>query len=519
MVDPPGQSLLKAHEQSVKSEATASYSQIVKASAVLGGAQGLIYVASMIRGKALAVLLGPTGIGALSIYQSVIQTAQTIASLGIPTSGVREVANRAAQTDSQQLNCTIAVIRRLSLLTAIGGFLMMIGLSNQLSEALGQGSTMARDIKILGLSVFFLCLAGGESAILQGLRKMRIVATTQVASFLSGMPLLLGLCFVWGLAGITPGMAAGAAITWAITRYATRGIGIESSVSWSDTLRHSGPILLLGAALMSNAVAASAVALATRAIVIRSAGLEANGVLQAAWMLAGIFVTFLFSAMGTDFLPRLSEAKSHLSEVHRLVNEQLEVAILLSAPGILMTLALCPWLVRLFYSADFGQASVFVPWFLVGNLLQIFGWPLGFIQMLLAKPRTYILVQLAFHSSQIGLVVLFFPSLGLYAVTASFVICYGIYFIAITAYARRRIGFRFTSGSLRQIILSSILVVVAVVLYFSFSTKVAAVLITFLSVSSAMFSVASLSFLLPKNHRLQPILSCYRYFTIKHPKL
>jgi PST family polysaccharide transporter len=264
---------------------------------------------------------------------------------------------------------------------------------------------------------------------------------------------------------------------------------------------------------MLNATAASVVILATRTIVTRDAGLDANGILQAALMVAGIFVVFLFSAMGTDFLPRLSAVKSHPQEVNRLVNEQMEVAILLSTPGLLLTLALCPWLIQIFYSTSFASAAVFVPWFLAGNLLQIYSWPLGFIQMVLARPIVYVWTQIVFHTAHIGLIALLFDRLNLYAVAVSLIVCYAIYFVFILNYASGLTQFAFTQKTLRLVVLSfgsfGICLIVSVILPAAVSTT----LIATLAVVAMVFSAKMLSSLLPFNHKLQPYLAWSRWLS------
>lgn len=51
---------------------SSSYGQILRSSSIIGGATGINYVIGMVRTKAVAVLLGPSGIGleANGIYQA-----------------------------------------------------------------------------------------------------------------------------------------------------------------------------------------------------------------------------------------------------------------------------------------------------------------------------------------------------------------------------------------------------------------------------------------------------------------
>ena len=49
---------------------TDSYAQILRSSSIIGGALGLSYLVGLIRVKLIAVLLGPSGVGLVSLYTS-----------------------------------------------------------------------------------------------------------------------------------------------------------------------------------------------------------------------------------------------------------------------------------------------------------------------------------------------------------------------------------------------------------------------------------------------------------------
>ena len=76
-----------------------SYSQVLRASSIIGGANGLNYLVSLVRIKIIAVLLGPAGIGLVSLYTSAIGLVGTASGFGIGSSGVREVALAFSQQD------------------------------------------------------------------------------------------------------------------------------------------------------------------------------------------------------------------------------------------------------------------------------------------------------------------------------------------------------------------------------------------------------------------------------------
>ena len=82
---------------------TSSYGQILKSSSIVGGAQGASCVIGLLRTKAVAVLLGPAGVGLVGLYVSVIDLVGTFAQFGIDESGVRGVAAAAGTNNVGRL--------------------------------------------------------------------------------------------------------------------------------------------------------------------------------------------------------------------------------------------------------------------------------------------------------------------------------------------------------------------------------------------------------------------------------
>jgi PST family polysaccharide transporter len=58
---------------------TSSYGQILKSSSIVGGAQAINYVVGLLRTKAVALLLGPSGVGLVGLYVSAIGLVGTFA--------------------------------------------------------------------------------------------------------------------------------------------------------------------------------------------------------------------------------------------------------------------------------------------------------------------------------------------------------------------------------------------------------------------------------------------------------
>jgi len=115
------------------SEQVTSYRRILKSSSIIGGASVINIVIGLVRTKIIAVLLGPTGIGLVSLYTGLMSTATAVATMGIGTVGTRQIAEAISLEDERAL----AVVRRAmfwgALLLASAGALVVWSLREVLA--------------------------------------------------------------------------------------------------------------------------------------------------------------------------------------------------------------------------------------------------------------------------------------------------------------------------------------------------------------------------------------------------
>src|SRR5262245_40292343 len=120
----PSTSPLGARQPSKRMEAdtaavTSSYGQILKSSALIGGSSLLAIAFGILRVKATALLLGPTGVGLTGLYGSILDLAQNIAGMCISTGGVRQIAEAVGSGDAARVARTATVLGRTALLLGI----------------------------------------------------------------------------------------------------------------------------------------------------------------------------------------------------------------------------------------------------------------------------------------------------------------------------------------------------------------------------------------------------------------
>jgi len=490
-----------------KAEKTTSYGEILRSSSILGGSHIIVYLVSALRNKAAALLLGPSGIGTLSIYQSIITLVGTISTLGIGNSGVREIADASGKGDDSQVKKNSAILQRLSLFTGILGWLLAAALACPISRIAFGSSGHEGSIALLGACLLLGAVGTSYSAILQGTRRVGALAKLQVSSNVLSAVIAIVLYAVFGVQAIVSSIVAGAALSccmaWWMRKKTIKETG---SVSWRETFHGSRKMIAMGLAFMWNAVATGIVAFGIRALVVHEDGLESAGIYQAAWAISGMFAGFILQAMGTDFYPRLTAAASDPIEMNRLVNEQTEIGILLAGPGVLLTLSFAPFLMEWLYSPKFASGSPLIFWFAIGVFGQVISWPLGYIQIARGASRAFMITQALFNGLHFGLIVVFYPLFGMLGVGISFAALYGIYTASMLAYSNWLTGFTWSSSVRRLILMNGCLVLIGFSVALFAEGAVGNVLGFLLALFGGLDCARELARRLPEDHRLWMIL-------------
>ena len=120
--------------QSTCENSTSSYRSIFKATSLFGGLQVYQILIAVIKSKFAAVLLGPTGMGVIGLYQSAIQLIQSLSAMGLSSSAVRDVSEANGTGNQETINKVVTVLRRLVLCTGTLGLLTVLVLSPVLSN-------------------------------------------------------------------------------------------------------------------------------------------------------------------------------------------------------------------------------------------------------------------------------------------------------------------------------------------------------------------------------------------------
>jgi len=427
-----------------------TYDQILKSSALIGGSQVVNIAIRIVRTKAMAVLLGPAGVGLMGVYESITNLAQSIAGMGINSSGVRQIAEAVGTGDIERIGRTVAVLRRASVALGVFGALLLVVFSRQASTLTFGSDQQTYAVALLSLAVFFGLVSGGQGALIQGMRRISDLAKMGMLGTLFGTIISVPVVYFMGERGVVPSLVGIAAMTILTSWWYSRKVQIEPpAMNVSQFRQETAGLLKLGFIFMASGFLTMGAAYAIRIIVIRQVGFEAAGLYQAGWTLGGLYVGFILQAMGADFLPRLTAVAKDNAECNRLANEQAQVGLLLAGPGVIATLTFTPTVIALFYSARFGPAGEILRWMCLGMTFRLISWPMSFIIVAKGEKSLFFWTDLAWTVVNIGLSWICVRSFGLNGAGIAFWGSYVFHGLMIYPIVRRLSGFGWSARNKR----------------------------------------------------------------------
>lgn len=434
-----------------------SYSQILKSTSIFGGSQVVTILIGIVRNKVLAILLGTMGLGLISIYQSTLDMIKSIASFGIETTGVREIA--AVGDDNDQLSYIVSVIDRWTLIFALLGGIVCLAFCYPISIwAFGDDSHVLQ-FALLSVGVFFSLLAAGQAVVLQGMRKISYLVKSSIIWNVCALVLSLPLYYLYGIDAIVPVFIVVSIVMYLSAYYYRKKIGIQSvAVSFTQMRRKEKSVLRIGFFIVVASILTSLGFFVIRAFLSNRTGIDSVGLFQAAWTVTNIYLMLILKSMGSDFYPRLCAIITDNNKIRQLINEQTYIVLIVSVPMIVLLLLCSKIALTWLYSPQFGGAVGVLNWQIGGTFFKVLSWPLGFILLAKGKGLLYLLSESFFLLIYLGGLYLLYPFFQFDAIGISYLVAYSLYLVLVWVQGKKLSHFAWTAENRQIGFISMILV-------------------------------------------------------------
>ncbi len=426
----------------------------------MGAASAVHIIMGAVRMKLAAVFLGPAGVGLIGILQNMLSAMTIVGICGMDTIGTREVAS--ATEDKRRSRLAWSLLIGLTITGLITGILFYI-FRSKILDVLDLKSASDGQMLFLAIAIVFSVATAAQFSLLNGLRKMRLIALLKVLSAISATILCTFAFLNQPEHAIQYFIIAVPVSSFIFAHFILlrerNALGRESSIT--KLVREVRFLAVQGAPLMLASLAILVGQLAVRSIINRQLGSEALGQFEAAWTISMTYLGFVLGAMATDYFPRLCVQKTN-AEAVSLVNEQTEVALMLLGPVLILMMALSPFVIKILYTSEFIEAIHILRWQIFGDFLKIVSWPVAFVMLAQGMGRSYFAAELTGALVFVAVVYFGMPTFGISISGIGFLCIYIIYLPIVAIIAFKKIGFTWFKEAQQQ---AALLLIALLIVY------------------------------------------------------
>jgi PST family polysaccharide transporter len=393
-------------------------------------AVGVRIVAMLGVNKILALWVGPAGYVLFGQLQNLLTISTTLSggavSIGVTKYTAQYYADPAAQHRLWRSAAMVSLLASLLL-----GALLAL-LHQPLARLIFGSSQYASLLLWLAASLSLMTCNTLLLAILNGKKALPAYVTANISASLLLLLLTWLLARLGGVYGALLALCLNQALAFFVT------LGLCRRAAWFDWRTLCGAV---DSAMLGQLARYAAMALTTALVmplaqmVIRNHltaqfGAAQAGMWQAVLKISDVYLLLITGTLSVYYLPRLAEISGRAAlrrEIMKVYRFVLPLAMLCAA----LLYLLRDWLITLLFSSEFQAMRDILGWQLIGDVIKIGSWVLGFVMLGKAMSRAYIITELVFAVSLVLLTLLLTPYLGLQAAVIAFLINYLLYWIAI----------------------------------------------------------------------------------------
>lgn len=423
-----------------------SYKQIVKATSIFGGVQVIQILISIIRSKFVAVLLGPLGMGINGLLSSTIGLIAGITNFGLGTSAVKSIAHAFGTGDEQKIATIIAVLRKLVWFTGFLGFIITLCLSSVLSKLTFGNYEYTWAFVWLSITLLINQISIGQAVVLRGTRRIKHMAKSTIIGSFLGLFTSLPLYYFYGNDGIVPALIITSITTLLLTWYFSSKVELPIvNVSFNTAIHQGKEMMKLGFVLSISSLITLATSYLLRTYIGSIGGLSQVGLYTAGFAIINTYVGMIFTAMSTDYYPRLAAIADYKEKRTELINQQGEVALLILGPILCLFIIFISLIIYILYSSKFFEISEMIQWAALGVFFKAASWPIGFIFLAKGDTKVFLASEIATNIYMLILNIVFYKFWGMNGLGLSYFISYILLFIQVYIIAYKKYEYKMNS--------------------------------------------------------------------------
>lgn len=380
--------------------------------------------------KYLAIYVGPSGYAVIGQFQNAISTLIAFAS-GALNAGVTKYTAEYFDEEVRQ-RAVWRTAGTIALCTSLLVSIVIAIFHQSLARLVFKDEAYAGVFLWLSVTLVLFVFNGFLLAILNGKKEIRRYVVVNIFGSFVSLVVTAFLARVWGLYGALVALAINQSIVCFVTVALCRRAGW---FRFSHFIGRVDPVVAKNLAKFTLMALTSAAVVPVSQIIIRdhlvtNFGWASAGHWQAVTKISDMYLMLITSTLGVYYLPRLSEIRKE-SELRHEISRGYKIILPVSALGAGAIYLLRDWIVVVLFTPDFAPMRELFAWQLLGDVAKIGSWLLAYVMLGRAMVRTFIVTEIVFSASFIGLTMVLTGIYGLQGVTMGFFLNYVLYWLVM----------------------------------------------------------------------------------------
>jgi O-antigen/teichoic acid export membrane protein len=412
----------------------------------IGSLQVIAIFLNFIRSKTIAVMLGPEGVGVISVVDQVVQSASYFCALSLPFAAVKFLSRSHSEGEDAFKRSFSSFLKALLILSALGT-MITAGLALFSHGLLGPEVTKYRGLLFIALLGIPAAVLGGYfTNVFAAAQKFKASSLLAIATNAAMLVAVSVGIFFGRIQGLYLGIViAGIVVTLGTFDYLRRNLGLSlfnRNASIPNELKRSPDIVSFSLIMYVATFTYSLSFLVARYSVLSKFGEMEAGLLQGAIAVAIAMGMVLNPINGLYLTPIMNRSIGKEAKFHTATEFQRKLIVILCVAA--LPAALFPkLLLAILLSPKFGPASQFVYLFVVWQSIAQLA---GVNQALLVgfdDLKVYAFITCLGFAALAVFSWLLVPRLAILGVALAFVISGAVILLLTTARLRFKHGFAF----------------------------------------------------------------------------
>lgn len=428
---------------------------------ILGSPKLLNFVVGILKVKFAAIFLGTTGIGLMNQLLSTVNQIRLSTLSFLPDGMVKLIAQENAK--GFDLGKIADIIKTYFLMVLpIGIFTTILGymFADQLTIYIF-GDIKYKLFFIIGFTAIPVSILGASlRAFLKAFKEIKSFAIAEFVIIGLNLITFLPLVYYFNIIG---------GIIYTTLSFFISFVVIIYLVNKNVFQKHQIPLRSLKTAIFSQKyfkellafISVGVVAgtfrvvenISSRAIVVTHLGIDKIGIYSPITKWEGLFIGFILPSVYTYLYPRLSEAKDN-RDIINVINDVIRLITFLTLPFIIIAISTRQWIVPLFYSDDFIEATIYLPFHFSFLLFAVWGTIFEQIFAPTGRLGVFLIFVIIFNVISLALVYYFVPIMGLYGYLLRFTIKPLLIVVTFFVFWRHNIDFELKKENMYLILFS-----------------------------------------------------------------